>query len=233
VLIQRRDTHLDSLAERLREPRIRRIIEPMLIGGYTPMDIMNDDLVYARDMGLITERPVLRIANAIYRELVPRALTFAMQANLPHQPAWFIRPDGTLDMPGLLRAFQRFFAENSEAWLGRYDYHEAGPHLMLMAFLQRIVNGGGSIQREFALGSGRADLLVGYHGERFALELKVKKSERTLQEGIEQLGRYLDLLGVKEGYLILFDRGDSPFQEKIYESTAEAPAGRRIHVFGA
>ena len=60
------------------------------------MDIMNDDLIYARDMGLVTERPVLRIANAIYRELIPRALTFAMQGFLPHQTAWYVRQDGTL-----------------------------------------------------------------------------------------------------------------------------------------
>ena len=33
LLIQRQDTHLDSLAERLREPRVRRVIEPMLAGG--------------------------------------------------------------------------------------------------------------------------------------------------------------------------------------------------------
>ena len=33
LLIQRQDTHLDSLAERLREPRVRRVIEPMLAGA--------------------------------------------------------------------------------------------------------------------------------------------------------------------------------------------------------
>ncbi|MFM6843493.1 MAG: ATP-binding protein, partial [Dolichospermum sp.] len=32
ILITRQDTHLDSLAERLREPRIKAIIEPMLAG---------------------------------------------------------------------------------------------------------------------------------------------------------------------------------------------------------
>lgn len=233
LLIQRRDTHLDSLAERLREPRVRRIIEPILVGAYIPLDTMNDDLVYVRDMGLIADRPTVRIANRIYQELIPRALTHIMQSNLPHQAAWYVRPDGTLDMTGLLRAFQRFFAEQSEAWLGRFDYHEAGPHLMLMAFLQRVVNGGGSIQREFALGSGRADLLVGFHGERFALELKIRRGDKTVQEGIEQLGGYLDRLGLPAGYLILFDRSDRPWSEKIYETTATTSAGQQITVLGA
>ena len=45
-------------------------------------------------------------------------------------------------MSKLLAAFQQFFRENSEAWLERFDYKEAGPQLLLQAFLQRIVNGG-------------------------------------------------------------------------------------------
>jgi hypothetical protein len=231
-LLLRRDTHLDSLAERLREPRVRRVIEPILVGVFPSMDVMNDDLVYARDLGLIVDRPSVRIANPIYQELIPRALTYLMQSVLPHQTAWYLRPDGSLDMAALLRAFQRFFAEQSEAWLGRFDYQEAGPHLMLMAFLQRIVNGGGSIQREFALGSGRADLLVAWRGARHALELKVRRSDRTLQEGVEQLGGYLDRLGEKQGFLVLFDRRDRPWEEKLFESAATAPAGQHITVFG-
>ena len=113
------------------------------------------------------------------------------------------------------------------------DYQEAGPHLMLMAFLQRIVNGGGSIQREFALGSGRADLLVAHHGQRFALELKLRRGDKTVQEGIEQLSGYLNRLGLDEGFLILFDRGDRPWSEKIYESRAAGPKGQQIHILGA
>ena len=112
-------------------------------------------------------------------------------------------------------------------------HREAGPHLMLMAFLQRVVNGGGSIQREFALGSGRADLLVEFHGQRFALELKLRRSERTQQEGIEQLSGYLDRLGAREGYLILFERRPGmTWEEKLFESEAQGPAGQQIHIFG-
>jgi hypothetical protein len=52
VLIRRQDTHLDSLAERLREPRIRRIIEPML-AGLTLGEVPEDDLRFAQDLGLV------------------------------------------------------------------------------------------------------------------------------------------------------------------------------------
>ena len=47
--------------------------------------------------------------------------------------------------------------------------------------------------------------------ERFALELKLKKSECTLQEGLDQLSGYLDRLGMKEGYWS--GSGSDPEQE--------------------
>jgi RecB family endonuclease NucS len=133
----------------------------------------------------------------------------------------------------LLRSFQAFFAENSEAWLGRFDYKEAGPHLILMAFLQRVVNGGGMIRREFAVGSGRADLLLEWKSKRYALELKLRRSERTLAQGIEQLSRYLGRLGLEEGYLIVFDRREGVrWDDKLYEREMPGEGGRRIVVFG-
>ena len=44
--------------------------------------------------------------------------------------------------------------------VARFDYAEAGPQLLLQAFLQRIVNGGGRIEREYGLSRGRTDLLI-------------------------------------------------------------------------
>lgn len=234
LLIRRRDTHIDSLAERLREPRVRRIIEPILVGESLPMDVMNDDLLYARDLGLVTDQPQVRIANPIYQELIPRSLSYVMQSTMVAEAAWYLQPGGGLDMVLLLAAFQEFFAEHSEAWLGRFDYKEAGPHLMLMAFLQRVVNGGGSIAREFAVGSGRADLVVSFGGARSVIELKVRRGEGSEREGIAQLSRYLDRLGEPEGYLVLFDRrAGVPWSERLFIREAAGTGGQRIYVFGA
>jgi len=157
-----------------------------------------------------------------------------MQATLVQEAAWYEREDGTLDMVLLLAAFQEFFAEHSEAWLDRFDYKEAGPHLMLMAFLQRIVNGGGSITREFAIGSGRADLVVRYGRGRSVIELKVRRSERSEPEGIAPLSAYLDRLGEPEGFLVLFDhrRGVS-WAERLYIRETEGTSGQRIFLIGA
>ena len=35
------------------------------------------------------------------------------------------RPDGDVDVEKLMEAFQTFFREHSEHWLGRFDYQEA------------------------------------------------------------------------------------------------------------
>lgn len=74
-LIRRQDTHLDSLAERLREDRVRRVIEPILAGEALPQ-ISVDDLLYAQDLGLVRASAAggLVIANPIYREVIPRSL---------------------------------------------------------------------------------------------------------------------------------------------------------------
>ncbi len=81
VLLRRQDTHLDSLAERLREPRVRRIIEPILAGEALPA-VPEDDLRYVQDLGLVRAESGagLVIANPIYREAIPRSLASAAPA---------------------------------------------------------------------------------------------------------------------------------------------------------
>jgi len=224
TLILRRDTHLDSLAERLHDQRVRKIIEPILVGSFPEADVYNDDLLYVADLGLITRPPAhVKIANLIYAEVIPRTLSFVLQSVLPFEPQSFVMPDGKLDMIKLLTEFQQFYREHSEAWLERYHYKEAGPHLILYAWLQRIINGGGHLARESAIGSGRVDLLIewpvatnpdlrrwpiraGVTIQKEALEVKMYKDRATEKKGLEQLGRYLTGLGEASGHLIIFDR---------------------------
>jgi hypothetical protein len=119
-------------------------------------------------------------------------------------------------MEKVLRKFQEFYRRNSGAWLQRYEYRESAQHLLLMAFLQRIVNAGGEIIREMAVGSGRVDLLVKFGNQEFALELKIRRGRHTIEDGKEQLGRYLDRLGLDEGYLVIFDPADIEWERKLY-----------------
>ncbi|GHV38936.1 hypothetical protein FACS1894187_18330 [Synergistales bacterium] len=257
-LIIERATHLDQLADKLREDRVRRVIAPMLNGETWDVspDSMDDDIQYVIDLGLIRRESydkgrVVVISNDIYKEVIPRQLTSATQDNLgaTHKQAWYISPDGSLDMPKLLRAFQQFFRENSESWLDRFDYKEAGFQLLLQAFLQRIVNSGGLIDREYALGRGRVDLLVRWRypkgadintrkEQRIVIELKAIRvkthnASKVLPDGLEQTVRYASRCNAGEAHLVICDeRPGKTWDEKVYERVEEY-SGRSVLVWGA
>jgi hypothetical protein len=161
------------------------------------------------------------ISNPIYEEIMTRYLDAPYHDNLPPPSTWqWEAPDGTLDMDALLKAFQGFWQNNSEVWEQAADYPEAFPHLLLMAFLQRITNGLGRIEREYAAGRGRMDLAVEYHGAWNILEIKLLrqgKFETLMAEGIKQTLGYRDSFSGSNGdtpvkcYLIIFDRrSDKP-----------------------
>jgi hypothetical protein len=237
ILIQRRETHLGSLAERLHEDRVRSVIEQLLTGDAGLQQIPTDDLEYVRDLGLITREKPIAIANPIYREVIPRELTWTTQEFLQQETVWYVLPDGRLDMDKLLTAFQQFFRENSEHWVERFDYKEAGPQLLMQSFLHRVVNGGGRIEREYGLGRGRTDLLVIWPYtsgvQRIVLELKIlrKALEKTITEGLAQTLEYGERCKADEMHFVVFDRSKKPWSKKIFKRTRKL-AGATIQVWG-
>ncbi len=246
-IIYRRDTHIDILIDKLKEPRVKRVIEPILSNSDEAVEglIPSDDIQYVVDMGLIKRElgKTIRISNGIYREFIPRELTWSTQETLSQQPQWYMNEDGSLNMEKLLLDFQQFFRQNADSWIGRFDYAEAGPQLLLQAFLQRIVNGGGYIDREYGLGRRRTDLLIrkplsdGYGGpvQRIVLELKILRGdlEATIEKGLQQTAGYMDLVGtVDEGHFILFDRSSGKsWDERIWHE-ARQYKDRIITVWG-
>jgi hypothetical protein len=238
ALILRRETHLDQLTDKLQEERVRRVIEPLLAGQDTLPNVPPDDIDYVRDLGLIRLEAPLAIANPIYREVIPRQLTYSTEMMTAQESAWYIRTDGTLDMGKLLTAFQEFFREHSEHWVERFQYKEAGPQLLLQAFLHRIVNGGGRIEREYGLGRLRTDLLIlWFHAggvQKVVIELKLlrKSLEQTITAGVEQTWEYLDRCGAEEGHLVIFDRTpEKAWEEKLFHRVATV-RDKALHVWG-
>ncbi len=238
ILIARQDTHLDSLAEKLREKRVRNIIEPIL-AGQTLGDTPNDDRQYLIDLGLLRRDPAggLVIANPIYREVIPRALVQGTQDSLPHiSPSWLTQ-SGELNKDALLEAFIKFWRQHGEPLLGSAVYHEIAPHLVLMAFLHRVVNDGGTLEREYAIGSDRMDLCLRYGSTTLGIELKVwrEKKRDPQNEGIEQLESYLARLGLNEGWLVVFDRRKNalPIEERLSTQVVTTENQRSITVIRA
>jgi hypothetical protein len=232
IIVERR-THIDSLAAKLREPRVRRILDPMIAGEQTPDDVLDDDFAYVLGLGLIRAHGGhFEIANPIYREVVLRSLTYLRQMQIANEPADYVRPDGALDLAKIMAAWQLFWREDGHLAAAGFGYRESGPHLMLMAFLQRIINGGGRIEREYGLGRGALDLVITWRGTRHAIEVKLRRDTQTEKRALEQVAHYLDTLGLAEGWLVMFDlRAKRSWKQRLTSKIART-AGKRIHVLG-
>ena len=251
-LISRRETHLDQLADKLQEERVQRVISPMLQGQ--DLNVRLDDIQYVEDLGLIRKTKQGQvIANPIYGEIIPRELTVSQQINLEarYDQAWYVGENGRLHVEKLLSAFQSFFREHSESWLERFQYKEAGPQLLMQAFLQRVINSGGRIEREYGLGRMRTDLLLlwplnaaepdqpswtRWQGpvQKVVIELKIlyKSLESTIADGLQQTWDYMDKCGAENGHLVVFDRRPHvPWEEKVFQRK-ENFKGVEIGVWG-
>jgi hypothetical protein len=201
------------------------------------LDRLSDDYSYVLDLGLIREdREKVELANPIYAEVIIRAMNRDIQDELvENEPRYHLSrylQNGAVDMEALLCSFQVFWRENAEIWREKYDYKEAAPHLVLHAFLQRLLNGGGQISREFSAGFGRVDLCVSYQNRKYPIELKIRRGPHTYTEGIKQTLSYMDTLGCKTGWLVIFDpREGLSWDERIFIKQ-EHVNGRTVTVLG-
>jgi len=220
IIITRR-THIQQLSERLREDRICRVIEATILGD-TTAGLKADDLEYCADLGLIKKvGGVYKLSNEIYAEVIPRELNQLVQMSFIAQfTAGWLAPDGSLDIRKLLTMFKDFWVENSHIWREKIEgYLEAAPHLVIQAFLQRIVNGGGNIRREYALDSCRFDIFItwdyltatGAQTQKFIIELKTystgQKYDTVRKEALLQTARYAHTCGISDNsHIIVFNR---------------------------
>jgi hypothetical protein len=236
-IILNRPTHIDSLLERLKEERVRKIIEPLILGeGYINRN--SDDFLYACDLGIIRESDDHQIkpGNPIYAEMIGRYLSSDTQNELldskyPYRMPRYMK-DGRIDVDLLMRDFQTFWHEHSEIWEKRLDYHEAAPHLTMMGFLQRVINGGGQIIREMAAGTGRLDICLIYENQKYPIELKIRYGEKYIENGLEQIARYMETHCCDEGWLVVFDRRSTVrWEDKLYMKK-EIVNGKTITVVG-
>ena len=238
ALITRRDAHLESLGERLEDPRIRWVIEPMLAGqslGEAP----NDALRFTMDLGFVRLAPGggLQITNPIYREVILRHLAFPSRASLPSIPPSWLDAEGRLVKEPLLGAFLVFWRRHGETLQRTAHYHQIAPHLVLMAFLERVVEGKGSLEREVEIGSGRMEVCVRHGAEVLGIDLRVWQDgeDDPVTEGLMDIDPYLERLDVAQGWLVIFDRraGLPRLADRTEAQAQRTPGGREVMVVRA
>jgi hypothetical protein len=246
-IIVARATHIDSLLDKLRDPRVRRIVEPILAGTEVRFDPFSDDLAYTTDLGLVRRTATtVEISNPIYRNVITRTLAgdlFDGIVGAP-QPRSFVLPDGRLDLPGLLASFTEFWHRSEDLLDADEPYREVTPHVTLLGYLDRAINGGGFVDREYGVGRGATDLLIRWNHtgpdgkatvQREALEVKTHRlgDADPTAAGIVQLDGYLLRLGLPAGHLVIFDQ--RPAERKrvgteLGVQTVTSTTGRTITV---
>ncbi|MDR1609030.1 MAG: hypothetical protein LBT38_11590, partial [Deltaproteobacteria bacterium] len=164
-------------------------------------------------------------------------ITDLIQEELPEIPKSVWTDGKTLLVDKLLRAFQTFWKNDSDSFpkqikdFAAIRLDEATHVFILMAFLQRAINGGADIFRESSEGRGAVDIRLTYNNHSYLIEVKLA-TKINLTKAYDQVIRYLDSRGEKEGWLVIFDRDDpKSWDEKIYERVQEIN-GYTIRVFG-
>jgi hypothetical protein len=276
AIIKRRDTHIDSLRERLSEPRVINVMDSVLAGTQGKVLKNPDDKLYCIDLGLVVEdeNQKLRPANPIYSEVMVRMLTDEVQSAFDDQITKINWHNGQIIfMTKILKQFQTFWRQNAFTFPLRINqldsniheiiqkeldslplvneltesdslsfilrvkdaiarqYDEAAYSLLLMAFLQKVVNSGALVHRQFSQGRGSVDLCVIYKQHKYLVEVKLL-GQKSLDDSLKQLSGYLDISSENEGWLVIFDRNRmKSWDEKIYWNTQEFE-GKIIHIVG-
>jgi hypothetical protein len=263
-LIKRRDVHIDSLLEKLKEPRVARVMNTVISGTTLKASVYEDDRNYCLDLGLVAKdaKDNLRPANALYQEMIFRDLTDKVQSLLDKNVERIAWNNGEIVfVSDILKHFQDFWRENASSFPLRINdlqieafkdkiadlenkdliteiltlvsrkYDEAVYTIILLAFLQRVVNGGALVHRQFAEGRGAVDLRISFKKQKYLIELKIK-GHLSQEKSLDQLAQYMDSAGAKEGWLVIFDKAkNKSLAKKITWETIKRQE-LTIHIVG-
>jgi type II secretory pathway predicted ATPase ExeA len=228
--------HLTSLASRLAEERVMRVVAPA-IRGSEHQGVPADDIRYVRELGILETRGEgeLVMANPIYARSLMRSLAEPIRANLGALSPTWRRPDGSIDLERLREAFLDFWAQHGRVLDPLVTKYEIVPHVVLTAWLDRVVNGGGRVEREVAVARGKLDVLVRHRDLRLPIEIKVQVEGRPdpVPKGLEQLDRYCEGLRVDTGWLVVFDQRTGAPDAVQGTSEVVTAGGRNVWVVRA
>jgi hypothetical protein len=223
-LLKERNTNISHLVTNIRrDPRFEKLLMRITFYGENRRFNLDDEIISElATYGIIgeSEDGMCQIRNPIYFHRVLQAFQpfingledqyFAEDG--PMDFTEYVTPAGQLQMQTLIKNFNDFIARAGYRILQVPDTpQEFVGQYLLFAYLDEFVNiVRATMHLEVPTGRGRADLIIGYKGQKYIVETKVWRNEKAYQAGKDQLAAYLKLEGATEGYYIVFDYRENP-----------------------
>jgi hypothetical protein len=133
---------------------------------------------------------------------------------------------GRLDFRRVFDKFQDFMQSKGAAVSKRPEFEEAFGQLLLLSYLDLLVNGKGWTFKEVQSGEGRIDVVCCYKDQKEIVELKLWYGPRRYETGLNQLVKYLRNENLDHGYLVVFDRREAASKE--YSFKEHKVSGKKI-----
>lgn len=228
LILRENNTNFDSLIKNLENrPELYDLANRVLIDGERIAYNADEPIIQLGIMyGIFKSNGTIKIHNRIYEQRIYNYLSAKASMKLPVRfslAEHFTTDDNGLDMEGVLLRFQQFMKEQySEK---SKDFIEREGRTIFLAYLSPILNGKGHAFREVQISTEkRLDIVVTYLKHRYIIELKLWYGERYHEKGLLQLADYLDIHGVNEGFLVIFDDR----KEKQWQMDKRVVEGKEI-----
>eukprot|EP01102_Stenamoeba_stenopodia_P008820 TRINITY_DN2580_c0_g1_i1.p1 TRINITY_DN2580_c0_g1~~TRINITY_DN2580_c0_g1_i1.p1 ORF type:complete len:464 (-),score=55.77 TRINITY_DN2580_c0_g1_i1:81-1472(-) len=236
AIILSRETHIESLASLMLEPRVRKVISGLVSSQVLGRDVSDDEKNFLVELGLLNSN--FEPANAIYKEVIPRQYSSLpwIETQLKHyldehRLQRFIDPDtNKMNVKAALEGFRNFWIQNRNMYPpNTEEMLEAFPEGMFFAFFQYLNNGKGKIDRQYAIGKLKVDIYIErwlkQKDEKQVVVIELKRinrgaeraEEATLKEVVDQVNNYGDHLNTSERYGLIIDLRNKDFSRKMVE----------------
>lgn len=247
--IARQDAYMDQLVIKLADNSVRTTLFPILVGGGWKRRPPQEDLEYLEDLELIRRTPQTGwgVVNAMYRELIPKVIGRPLKDELVHvvDRSIFLKPDGRLDFRKMIETYRKIYCEYFLTWRRRYDLEGVLAQILLFAFLHYVLGDRGRMECDYALGTGRVDICVGWgyslesgerREERFAVEIRLydntKAHSAVVRNGVAQTVAYAQPRQAHGTFLVILNEDESKtWYDRLFEEE-HTQNGVQVYVYG-
>jgi hypothetical protein len=221
LLKEEQNTNFDSLIKNLEnnEDLYQLVFATLVDGAFIPFNPDEPMIRLGRMYGIFKAGNPLQIHNRIYEQRIYNFMVAIRLRQMLSQQEYkslganYTLPDGSLDFGLVLRKFQSFMKEQYSKRDNPMKEREW--RLIFLSFLKPIINGHGYAFKEVETSEEkRLDIVVTYLQWRYIIELKRWSGEKSHERGLNQLADYLDIHGVSEGWLLIFDTRETPTWEE-------------------